>query len=140
MTTEIEIISPDDWHHHLRDGPVLKDVVAFASSSFQRVIVMPNIKPPVRTLEEALSYKERILSHLPSSPSSSSFTPLMTLYLTDYTTPEEIFKAKESNIIVAAKLYPAGATTNSEMGVTSIAKIDHVLAAMSQCGMLLLGR
>lgn len=104
---ELEIIIPDDFHHHLRDGDVLKEIVQHASRSFGRIVAMPNIKPPVRNLEEALEYKARIMSHVASG---STFEVLMTLYLTDYTTPEEIIRSFASKIVYAAKLYPAGIT------------------------------
>jgi dihydroorotase len=103
--SDIEILIPDDFHHHLRDGDVLKEIVQHASRSFGRIVAMPNIKPPVRNLEEALAYKARIMSHVPLG---SSFEVLMTLYLTDYTTPEEIVRSFESGNVYAAKLYPAG--------------------------------
>jgi dihydroorotase len=134
-TQELEIIVPDDFHHHFRDGDVLADVVGHAAKSFSRVLAMPNIKPPVRTLEEAQAYKQRILSHVSSG---NSLELLMTLYLTDNTTPEDIIRSKESGIVFAAKLYPAGATTNSEFGVTDINKIGPVLQAMSDVGMPML--
>mmetsp|Transcript_29347 Transcript_29347/g.65111 ORF Transcript_29347/g.65111 Transcript_29347/m.65111 type:complete len:343 (+) Transcript_29347:213-1241(+) len=131
----IEITQPDDFHHHLRDGEGLKDVTVFAAKAFGRVVAMPNLNPPVRTLSDALAYRARILSHLPED---TDFTPLMTLYLTDETTREQIVEAKMSGVVWAAKLYPAGATTNSQFGVTDVGKIDHVLMAMSEVGMLLL--
>jgi dihydroorotase len=131
----VDVTFPDDFHHHLRDGDVLGDVVSHAANSFARVVVMPNIKPPVRNLEEAIAYKDRILSHVPEG---SSLQLLMTLYLTDSTTPEEIIRSKNSGIVFAAKLYPAGATTNSEFGVTDISKIALVLQTMSDVGMPLL--
>jgi dihydroorotase len=120
----IEIDFPDDFHHHFRDGAVLNDVVRFASHSFERAIVMPNLKPPVRTVEEALSYWDRILSCVQPG---HTFTPLMTLYLTDNTTTAEINRAKESGVIFGVKYYPAGATTNSEFGVTSVDRVHDVL-------------
>ncbi len=120
----IEIPFPDDFHHHFRDGDVLKDVVSFVSHSFERTIVMPNLQPPIRNVEEALAYWDRILACVEPG---HSLTPLMTLYLTDVTTTAEIIRAKESGVIFGIKYYPAGATTNSEFGVTSVDKIHDVL-------------
>ena len=134
----LEILRPDDWHHHLRDGAVLGDVLCHAVAQFTRIVAMPNIKPPVRTVEEARNYHNRITASLPSDGSAVDFSVLMTLYLTDSTTAEEIKAAKESGLVVACKLYPAGATTNSEFGVTSMDKIKGALQAMSDCGLLLL--
>jgi dihydroorotase len=134
MTT-ITITRPDDWHVHLRDGEVLKDTVRDISRYNGRAIIMPNTVPPTTTTELALDYRERIRAHIPES---SSFEPLMTLYLTDNTSPEEIKRAKASGAVYAAKLYPAGATTNSDSGVTDIAAMAPVFAAMQECGMLLL--
>ena len=131
----IEITRPDDWHLHLRDGAAMTDVVGFSARRFARAIVMPNLKPPVVTTEQALAYRERILSALPED---HSFEPLMTLYLTDRTTPDEIERAKASGVVVACKLYPAGATTNSESGVTDIPRLKPVLEAMRAAGMPLL--
>ncbi|NOI66034.1 dihydroorotase [Vibrio sp. 99-8-1] len=133
MTT-LTITRPDDWHVHLRDGAVLKDTVADISRYNGRAIVMPNTIPPATTTELALQYYQRIKAH----NTSAHFEPLMTLYLTDNTTAEEILKAKATGKIVAAKLYPAGATTNSDSGVTDIDKLAPVLKAMEECGMLLL--
>lgn len=133
MTT-LTITRPDDWHVHLRDGAVLKDTVSDISRYNGRAIVMPNTVPPATTTELALDYYQRIMAH----NSSAHFQPLMTLYLTDNTSAEEIFKAKATGTIVAAKLYPAGATTNSDSGVTNIEKLAPVLKAMEECGMLLL--
>ncbi|MDA0150127.1 dihydroorotase [Vibrio sp. LaRot3] len=133
MTTHT-ITRPDDWHVHLRDGDVLKDTVRDISRYNGRALIMPNTIPPVTTTEMALAYRERIMAEKPSA----QFEPLMALYLTDNTTPEEIRKAKASGRVVAAKLYPAGATTNSDSGVTSAKNIYHVLEAMQEVGMLLL--
>lgn len=133
MTT-LTIIRPDDWHIHLRDGASLKDTVRDVSRYMGRAIIMPNLVPPVTNTEEALAYCERIQSH----NSNSSFDPLMVLYLTDNTSPEEIRKAKATGKIYAAKLYPAGATTNSDSGVTSVKNIYPALKAMQEEGMLLL--
>lgn len=133
MTT-LTITRPDDWHVHLRDGDVLKDTVRDISRYNGRALIMPNTIPPVTTTEMALAYRERIMAEQPCE----QFEPLMALYLTDNTTPEEIRKAKASGKVVAAKLYPAGATTNSDSGVTSAKSIYHVLEAMQEVGMLLL--
>lgn len=133
MTT-LTITRPDDWHVHLRDGDVLKDTVRDISRYNGRALIMPNTIPPVTDTEMALAYKARIMAEQPSE----QFEPLMALYLTDNTTPDEIRKAKESGAVVAAKLYPAGATTNSDSGVTSAKNIYHVLEAMEEVGMLLL--
>ncbi|WP_420600460.1 dihydroorotase [Neptuniibacter sp.] len=133
MTT-LTITRPDDWHIHLRDGASLKDTVRDVSRYMGRAIIMPNLVPPVTNTEEALAYRERIQSH----NSNSSFDPLMVLYLTENTSPEEIRKAKATGKIYAAKLYPAGATTNSDSGVTSVKNIYPALKAMQEEGMLLL--
>ncbi|MGF1682319.1 dihydroorotase [Photobacterium minamisatsumaniensis] len=133
MTT-ITITRPDDWHTHLRDGEVLNDTVRDISRYLGRAIIMPNLVPPVTDTELALAYRDRILAEKPQG----NFSPLMTLYLTDNTTPDEIRKAKATGHIYAAKLYPAGATTNSDSGVTSIDKLIPTLEAMEQEGMLLL--
>jgi dihydroorotase len=132
---EIEIRRPDDWHLHLRDGAAMAAVLPFTAERFARAIVMPNLKPPVTTVAAATEYRQRILAALPAG---SSFTPLMTLYLTDQTDPSEIDKALKSQCVHACKLYPAGATTNSDSGVTDIRRIDDVLARMSDAGMPLL--
>jgi len=131
----IQLLRPDDWHIHLRDGPCLRTTVAHARQQFGRAVVMPNLDPPVTTTAQALAYRERILGEIPAQ---SKFVPLMTLYLTDTTTPGEIEKACASGHVVAAKLYPAGATTNSDAGVTNVAKIDTVLATMQDVGFPLL--
>ncbi|WP_187984871.1 dihydroorotase [Vibrio metschnikovii] len=133
MTT-FTLIRPDDWHVHLRDGDVLQDTVRDISRYNGRALIMPNTVPPVTTTDMALAYRERILAAKPRA----HFQPLMTLYLTDNTSPDEIRKAKASGAIVAAKLYPAGATTNSDSGVTDPKKIYPVLQAMQQEGLLLL--
>ena len=132
---EIEIRRPDDWHLHLRDGAAMAAVLPFTAERFARAIVMPNLKPPVTTVAAAAEYRQRILAALPAG---SAFTPLMTLYLTDQTDPAEIDKALKSQCVYACKLYPAGATTNSDSGVTDIRRIDDVLARMSETGMPLL--
>ena len=130
----IEITRPDDWHLHVRDGDVLRDVIKHTASQFERAIIMPNLKPPVTTAEMAAAYKKRILAALPVG---SSFTPLMVLYLTDNTSADEVKKAHQEGV-VGFKLYPAGATTNSDAGVTDIKKCAKALEAMESCGMPLL--
>jgi dihydroorotase len=133
--TEVVITRPDDWHLHLRDGDALKCVLPDTARQFARAIVMPNLRPPVTTTEMAEAYRERILQALPTG---AVFEPLMTLYLTDNTTAEEIKKAKTSGMVHGVKLYPAGATTNSDSGVTSIDKCAVALGAMEAVGMPLL--
>lgn len=133
MTT-ITITRPDDWHVHLRDGDVLTDTVRDISRYNGRALIMPNTIPPATDTDKALAYRERIMAQNPSD----QFEPLMSLYLTDNTTSDEIRKAKASGKIVAAKLYPAGATTNSDSGVTNAKNIYHVLETMQEVGMLLL--
>ena len=125
---------PDDWHLHLRDGDVLHTVVPHTAAQFGRAIVMPNLRPPVTTAAQALAYKERILAAVPPGV---AFEPLMTLYLTDNLPPQEIARAQEAGV-VAAKLYPAGATTNSDAGVTDLRKIYPTLEALQRAGMPLL--
>jgi dihydroorotase len=132
--SEITITRPDDWHLHVRDGDLLKTVVPHTAAQFARAIIMPNLKPPVTTAAQALAYKERILAAVPAG---MNFEPLMTLYLTDNLPPEEIVRAKAAGV-VAAKLYPAGATTNSDAGVTDLRKIYKTLEAMQRADMLLL--
>lgn len=134
MTT-LTITTPDDWHLHVRDGEALRAVLPHTIRQFQRAIIMPNLKPPVRTVSEAQGYRDRILSALPFG---SQFVPLMTLYLTDNTQPHEIVNAKQSGFIHAVKYYPAGATTNSDSGVTDIRKCDAVFDTMQSVGMPLL--
>jgi len=133
--TQLTITRPDDWHIHLRDGDVLVDTVRDVSRYMGRAIIMPNLVPPVTNTDRALAYQQRILAQ---KPDHSCFTPLMTLYLTDNTSAEEIRKAKASGQIYAAKLYPAGATTNSDSGVTSVNKIADALQAMQELDMPLL--
>ena len=131
----LTIKRPDDWHLHLRDGPAMASVVGDTARRFARAIVMPNLKPPVRTTEEALAYRNRILAALPEG---SAFEPLMALYLTDDTAPEEIARAKLSGRVHAVKLYPAGATTHSDAGVTRISRCFNALERMEEVGMPLL--
>ncbi len=126
---------PDDWHLHLRDGAALAAVVGDSARRFARAIVMPNLKPAVRTTQQALHYRDRILSALPEE---GGFEPLMTLYLTDDTPPEEIARAKLSGRVAGVKLYPAGATTHSDEGVTRISRCFHTLEKMQDVGLPLL--
>ncbi|KXJ52989.1 MAG: dihydroorotase [Neptuniibacter pectenicola] len=132
--TSITITRPDDWHIHLRDGVQLKDTVRDVSRYMGRAIIMPNLVPPATNTVEALAYRQRIMNQNPQG----AFEPLMVLYLTDNTAPDEIRKAKATGQIVAAKLYPAGATTNSDSGVTSVKNIYPALEAMQDVGMPLL--
>ncbi|GAV90851.1 Amidohydro_1 domain-containing protein [Cephalotus follicularis] len=133
---ELTITRPDDWHLHLRDGHLLQAVVSHSANHFGRGIVMPNLKPPITTTSAAVAYRETILKAVPAS---SDFTPLMTLYLTDTTTPQEIKLARKSGVIFAVKLYPAGATTNSQDGVTDLfGKCLPVLEEMVEQNMPLL--
>ena len=135
MTPTLTLTRPDDWHVHLRDGAALAHTVAATGRYFGRAIVMPNLVPPARTAAEALAYRDRILA---ARPAGSAFTPLMVLYLTDNTDPAEIDRARASGHIHAVKLYPAGATTNSDSGVTSLEKVYPVLERMAETGMPLL--
>jgi len=131
----LTLTRPDDWHLHLRDGPAMASVLADTARRFARAIVMPNLKPPVRTTQEALHYRDRILGALPED---ASFEPLMTLYLTDDTPPEEIARAKLSGRVAGVKLYPAGATTHSDAGVTRLSRCFHTLEKMEELGVPLL--
>ena len=131
----LELIRPDDWHLHLRDGPAMASVLPDSAKRFARAIVMPNLKPAVRTTQQALGYRERILAALPEG---ARFEPLMTLYLTDDTPPEEITRAKVSGYVHGVKLYPAGATTHSDEGVTRLSRCFHTLEKMQELGMPLL--
>lgn len=132
---KLTITRPDDWHLHVRDGELLKDIVPFTARQFSRAIIMPNLTPPIITTEQAIAYRQRILAALPDK---HSFTPLMTLYLTDNTPAEEISLARQSGHIYAVKLYPAGATTNSDAGVTDIKKCYPALEALQKNNMPLL--
>ena len=134
MRQEITLTRPDDWHLHVRDGAALKAVVPHTAAQFARAIIMPNLKPPVTTAAQALDYRARILEAVPAGV---PFEPLMTLYLTDRLPPDEIHRARAAGV-VAAKLYPAGATTNSDAGVTDLRKIYPTLEAMQRAGLLLL--
>jgi dihydroorotase len=129
---ELLITRPDDWHLHLRDGDALKTVLPHTAAQFARAIVMPNLRPPVTTTEQAGAYRQRILAALPAG---MRFEPLMTLYLTDNTPPDEIRRAKDSGFVHAVKLYPAGATTNSDAGVTDLKKCYKTLETMQEVGM-----
>ena len=134
--TQLQLIQPDDWHLHIRDGAVMKDVLGDTARQFARAIIMPNLKPPVTTVELAKAYRSRIDANL-KSLGINEFEPLMTLYLTDNTSANEVRKAKAEGI-VGFKLYPAGATTNSDAGVTDIRHCYKALEAMQEVGMLLL--
>ena len=133
-TLTLTLTRPDDWHLHVRDGAALTSVVPHTAAQFARAIIMPNLRPPVTTTAQALSYQERIRQAVPAG---QAFEPLMTLYLTDATPPDEIARAAAAGI-VALKLYPAGATTNSDAGVTDIRKTSQTLEAMQRAGLLLL--
>ncbi|MEJ2141026.1 MAG: dihydroorotase [Gammaproteobacteria bacterium] len=135
MTNKITLTKPDDWHLHVRDGDVLNDVVPYTAKQFARAIIMPNLKPPVTTTEQALNYRDRVLSALPVG---TEFEALMTLYLTDNTDIDEIHRAAESEHVHAVKYYPAGATTNSDSGVTDITKAYPAIKAMAESGLPLL--
>lgn len=132
--TEISLRRPDDWHLHVRDGDSLRAVIGFTAERFGRAIIMPNLKPPVTNADLAEAYRKRIVESLPKR---SRFEPLMTLYLTDNTDPSEVNRAKSSSFIHGFKLYPAGATTNSDSGVTRIDNIYGVLERMSELGVVL---
>jgi dihydroorotase len=132
---QLTLTRPDDWHLHLRDGALMQSVLPDTARQFARAIVMPNLKPPVTTTGQAQAYRSRILTALPPS---ARFRPLMTLYLTDNTTAKEIQYAIRSGAVHAVKLYPAGATTNSDAGVTDIRKAYPALEEMQRCGMPLL--
>jgi dihydroorotase len=127
----ITITRPDDWHLHLRDGAALASVLPYTARQFARAIVMPNLNPPVTTVELARSYRARIVAALPQ-PETAAFEPLMTLYLTDNTSPDEIARARASGFVHAVKYYPAGATTNSDSGVTALERAFPALAAMEK--------
>jgi dihydroorotase len=135
MTRELQLRRPDDWHLHLRDGAALQAVLPFSAARFARAIVMPNLKPPITTTALALAYRQRILAALPAG---ARFQPLMTLYLTDQTSAAEVERAHASGMIFGCKLYPAGATTHSEAGVSDIARLEPALAAMMRLDLPLL--
>jgi dihydroorotase len=134
MTQTLTITRPDDWHLHVRDGAAMASVVPHSAAQFARALIMPNLRPPVTTAAQAVAYRERILAVVPAGV---AFEPLMTLYLTDNLPPEEIGRAKAAGV-VALKLYPAGATTNSDAGVTDLRKTYATLEAMQREGLLLL--
>ena len=134
MTDLLTLRRPDDWHLHLRDGAALAAVLPHTARQFARAIVMPNLKPPVTTTELAAAYRRRILA---ARPPGSDFEPLMTLYLTDNTATDEVDRAQASGIIAGLKMYPAGATTNSDSGVTDVRRVDGVLARMAELGVAL---
>ncbi len=131
----ITLIRPDDWHLHVRDGEVLNDIIPHTAARFGRAIIMPNLKPPITTTEQAVAYQQRIQAAVPNG---INFTPLMTLYLTDNMRADEIATAKQSGIVHAVKYYPAGATTNSDAGVTDLKKTYTALESLQQHGMPLL--
>ena len=135
MADSLTLTRPDDWHLHLRDGDALRAVLPDSARRFARAIVMPNLQPPVRELADARAYRERILAALPAG---AAFAPLMTLYLTEATTPDHVRAAKASGIVHAVKYYPAGATTNSQSGVTDLSRCDAVFEAMQDCDLPLL--
>jgi dihydroorotase len=135
IADSLTIARPDDWHLHLRDGAAMTSVLPHSERQFARAIVMPNLKPPITTTDQASDYRRRIKAALPGG---STFEPLMTLYLTDTTAPDEIWRARESGIVHAVKLYPAGATTNSESGVTNLRSCAFPLEQMQRVGMPLL--
>ncbi len=132
---ELVMTRPDDWHLHVRDGDATRDVLPFTARQFGRAIIMPNLVPPVVRTADATAYRERLLAALPEG---SCFEPLMTLYLTDSTPPEEIVRAREGGQVAGVKLYPAGATTNSASGVTDLRRCDATLAEMERVGLPLL--
>lgn len=134
MSQQITITRPDDWHLHVRDGAAMASVVPHSAAQFGRALIMPNLRPPVTTAAAAVAYRERILA---ATPQGVDFEPLMSLYLTDNLAPEEVVLARRAGV-VAAKLYPAGATTNSDAGVTDLRKTYRTLEAMQRAGMLLL--
>ena len=135
MTQQLTLTRPDDWHLHLRDGEQLEAVLPHTVARFSRAIVMPNLKPAITTVKLALEYRDRILAALPRG---ADFTPLMTLYLTENTKPEEIHRAKAEGHVYAVKYYPAGATTNADSGVTDIRRCDRVLETMAEVNLPLL--
>jgi dihydroorotase len=132
MTTRITIRRPDDWHLHVRDGEMLKAVLPYTARHFGRAVLMPNLVPPVRTTQDAVAYRERVMAALPKG---SRFTPLLTCYLTDDTDPEDVERGFRDGVLVGVKLYPANATTNSAAGVTDYGKITRVLERMEKIGM-----
>ena len=134
MSEALTIRRPDDWHVHLRDGAMLSSVAGYTARQFARAIVMPNLSPPVTRAADAAAYRQGILAAMPEG---AEFTPLMTCYLTDTTDPEDLAAGFADGVFTAAKLYPAGATTNSASGVTDVSNIRGVLARMAEIGMVL---
>ncbi|MGF1576759.1 MAG: dihydroorotase [Cyanophyceae cyanobacterium] len=132
---KLTLTRPDDWHLHLRDGEAMRAVLPHTTRQFARAIIMPNLKPPVRSVADAAAYRDRIIAAIPPG---QQFEPLMTLYLTDNTDPKDIIASQASQFVKAVKYYPAGATTNSDLGVTDIRKCDQVFEAMQQADMPLL--
>lgn len=128
-TTQLTIATPDDWHLHLRDGDLLANTVPATAAVFQRAVIMPNLVPPVTTVEAAAAYRERILAQVPES---MTFEPLMALYLTQTTTVETVRAAAETPFVIGFKLYPSGATTNSDAGVTDVGALDHLFEVMAE--------
>ncbi len=137
MSESLTLVRPDDWHVHLRDGTAMASVLPYTTRQFGRAIAMPNLRPPITTAAQAVAYRQRIKAAAPATPDGQRFEPLMVLYLTDNTTPDEIQRAKDAGV-VALKLYPAGATTNSDAGVTDWRKTRHTLEAMQRANLLLL--
>ena len=137
MTAALELTRPDDWHLHLRDGAALRDALPHTARRFARAIIMPNLRPPIVRVEQAAAYRAQILDALPAEL-ADRFTPLMTLYLTEATPPEEILRARDCGFVHAVKLYPAGATTNAQAGVADLGRVTHVLEAMQDVGLPLL--
>ena len=137
MTAAVELLRPDDWHLHLRDGAAMRDALPHTARQFARAIVMPNLRPPVVRVDQAAAYRAQILAALPAEL-AGRFTPLMTLYLTEATAPEEILRAKGCGFVHAVKLYPAGATTNAQAGVSDLRRVTPVLEAMQAVGLPLL--
>ena len=135
--TRITLTLPDDFHHHFRDGPATASVLKHVARQFGRAIAMPNLKPPVTTTALATAYRDRLLSSLPAHLPHGTFEPLMTVYLTDNTSPDEVRKAYATGFVKACKYYPAGATTNSDAGVTDVRKTYPALRAMAELGMML---
>lgn len=135
MTESLTLRRPDDWHLHLRDGAMLAAVAPWSAKFFSRAIVMPNLPEPVTRVEDALAYRQRILASLPSG---TTFDPRMALYLTDATTPENVLAAHACEHVIGYKLYPAGATTHSDAGVTDLNRLEPAIAAMAECGLPLL--
>jgi len=137
MSTKLVLRQPDDWHLHLRDGVMMHSVIGASAQHFKRALVMPNLVPPVVTEADAIEYKSRIDAAIQTTSATTDFSALMTLYLTDNTDPQDVVNAANNGVIKAVKLYPAGATTNSDSGVTSVDKVMPVLEAMAAHGIVL---